>query len=54
MTSTEKPYKTDDPAATARILLAHLGASMIATGQAAHEIESEFIDVADRLGYPQL
>ncbi|ASJ70991.1 threonine/serine ThrE exporter family protein [Granulosicoccus antarcticus] len=40
--------------ATVRILLAHLGAAMIATGQAAHEIEAELVEVADRLGYPQL
>lgn len=40
--------------ATARILLAHLGAAMIATGQAAHEIEEELVEVAARLGYPQI
>ena len=54
MTGIEEPNKTDDPEATVRILLAHLGAAMIATGQAAHEIESELIEVANRLGYPQI
>ena len=27
---------------------------MIATGQAAHEIEQELVEVADLLGYPQI
>ncbi len=54
MTGIDEPNTKDDLEATARILLAHLGAAMIATGQAAHEIESELIEVADRLGYPQL
>lgn len=40
--------------ATARVLLAHLGAAMIATGQAAHEIEAELVEVADQLGYPHI
>ncbi len=31
--------QTIDQEATARILLAHLGAAMITTGRAAHEIE---------------
>ena len=46
--------RLDDRNATVRILLAHLGAAMIATGQAAHEIEVELGEVADRLGYPQI
>ena len=54
MTGINEPNQKDNQEATARVLLAHLGAAMIATGQAAHEIESELIEVADRLGYPQL
>ena len=61
MTGINESDKTGDQETTARILLPHLGAAMIATGQAAHEIESELIEVADRLGihsfkspYPQL
>lgn len=46
--------ETDNEDATVRILLAHLGAATIATGQAAHEIEAELVDVAARLGYPDL
>jgi len=34
--------------------LALLGAAMIATGQAAHEIEEELIEVGERLGYPHI
>jgi uncharacterized membrane protein YjjP (DUF1212 family) len=44
----------DDREAATRILLAHLGAAMIATGQPAHEIEEELSEVGLRLGYPQI
>jgi len=50
----------DDPVdkqareAAARILLAHLGAAMIATGQPVHEIEQELAEVGARLGYPRI
>ena len=49
-----KPHMHDDREATVRILLAHLGAAMIATGQAAHEIEKELVAVAAQLGYPHI
>ena len=45
MTGIDEPNKTDNQEATARILLPHLGAAMIATGQAAHEIEEELVEV---------
>lgn len=40
--------------ATSRIVLAQLGAAMIATGQAAHEIEIDLAKVATGLGYPDI
>ncbi|MGB3761997.1 MAG: threonine/serine exporter family protein [Ornithinimicrobium sp.] len=46
----------DDPApeddARVRLLLAHLGAAMIATGQPVNEIEEELEEVGAHLGYP--
>ncbi len=39
MSGIDEHNQTNDQEATARILLAHLGAAMITTGQAAHEIE---------------
>lgn len=50
----DEPDRKNDREATARILLAHLGAAMIATGQAVHEIEAELVEVAESLGYPQI
>ena len=44
---------TPDDAAEIRALLAHLGTSLIAAGQPAHEIEEELAEVAVRLGYPE-
>lgn len=38
----------------ARALLARLGAVMIATGQPAHEIEQELVEVGVRLGYARI
>lgn len=38
----------------ARTLLARLGAVMIATGQPAHEIEQELVEVGVRLGYARI
>ncbi|MGB3829356.1 MAG: threonine/serine exporter family protein [Ornithinimicrobium sp.] len=35
-----------------RLLLAHLGAAMIATGQPVNEIEEELVEVGSQLGYP--
>lgn len=40
--------------ATSRLVLAQLGAAMIATGQAAHEIEMDLAKVANSLGYPDI
>lgn len=42
------------PEATARILLAQMGAAMIAIGQAAQEVEAELIELAGHLGYPDI
>jgi uncharacterized membrane protein YjjP (DUF1212 family) len=47
----QPPVPTDD-ATEIRALLAHLGTSLIAAGQPAHEIEEELAEVAVRLGYP--
>jgi uncharacterized membrane protein YjjP (DUF1212 family) len=44
---------TPDDATEVRALLAHLGTSLIAAGQPAHEIEEELAEVAVRLGYPE-
>lgn len=46
------PPETPDDATQIRALLSHLGTSLIAAGQPAHEIEEELAEVAVRLGYP--
>ncbi|MGB7424715.1 MAG: threonine/serine exporter family protein, partial [Ornithinimicrobium sp.] len=46
----EDPAPEDD--ARVRLLLAHLGAAMIATGQPVNEIEEELEEVGAHLGYP--
>ncbi len=43
-----------DAAPAARLLLARLGAAMIATGQPVHEIEQELAEVGVRLGHPRI
>ncbi|MGQ7846417.1 threonine/serine ThrE exporter family protein [Granulosicoccus sp. 3-233] len=54
MNAIDDSDKRDDHDATVRILLAQLGAAMIATSQAVHEIEAELIEVAAQLGYPNI
>lgn len=49
-----KQLARDDADSTVHMLLAQLGAAMVATGQAAHEIEEELIEVGERLGYPAI
>lgn len=50
----DEPVEGDDREASARILLTHLGAAMIATGQPVHEIEEELAEVGVQLGYSRI